>query len=70
MIDVQNVSKVYEMPGESLRVLEAVNLQVSCRMLLMTPMVLLMPFKKHFQMQRLQGLVQDGHGFVFMKEDE
>ncbi|MCH2062542.1 MAG: ABC transporter ATP-binding protein [Roseibacillus sp.] len=29
MIDVQNVSKVYEMPGESLRVLEAVNLQVA-----------------------------------------
>ncbi|MFP6884986.1 MAG: ABC transporter ATP-binding protein [Roseibacillus sp.] len=29
MIDVQNVSKVYEMPGESLRVLDAVNLQVA-----------------------------------------
>jgi len=29
MIDVQNVSKVYEMPGESLRVLDVVNLQVA-----------------------------------------
>ena len=29
MIDVQNVSKVYEMPGESLGVLDAVNLQVA-----------------------------------------
>ena len=29
MIDVQNVSKVYEMPGEAVRVLDGVNLQVN-----------------------------------------
>lgn len=29
MIDVKNVSKVYEMPGESLRVLDGVNFQVA-----------------------------------------
>ena len=31
MIEVQNVSKVYEMPGESLRVLYEVSLQVGAR---------------------------------------